>query len=99
MQFVRTLLWVALLVLFVILTVLNWDITVAMRIWPGMVWDTRLPAIVIASFLIGLVPTWMLHRGVKWRLKRRITHLESASRVTPAPGAALPAPSPAEPLA
>lgn len=84
MQFIRTLFWVALLVVFVILTVLNWDIMVGMEIWPGLIWDTRLPAIVIAAFLLGLVPTWLLHRGTRWRLNRRIGHLETAARASSA---------------
>ena len=96
MQIVRTIVWVALLVAFVALTVLNWDITLAMRIWPGMVWDTRLPAIVVVSFLLGLVPMWLVHRGAKWRLQRRISGLEAAARsvaVAPPPA---PANMPAE---
>lgn len=80
MQFVRTILWLVLLIALVILTMLNWETVLAMRIWPGFVWDTRLPAIVVVSFLLGLIPTWLYHRGVKWRLQRRITHLESAAR-------------------
>jgi lipopolysaccharide assembly protein A len=80
MQFVRTLLWLVALIVFVILTVLNWETTLAMRIWPGYVWDTRLPAIIVAAFLLGLVPTWLVHRGTKWRLNRRISHLETAAR-------------------
>lgn len=91
MQIVRTIVWVALLVAFVALTVLNWDITLAMRIWPGMVWDTRLPAIVVVSFLLGLVPMWLVHRGAKWRLQRRISGLEAAARSV----AVAPPPAPA----
>lgn len=98
MQFVRTLFWVALLVVFVILTVLNWNITVAMQIWPGLVWDTRLPAIVIAAFALGLVPIWMLHRGVKWRLARRISHLEAAARHVREARTAPPAATPVDPI-
>ena len=70
--------------LVVILTVLNWDIMVGMEIWPGLIWDTRLPAIVIAAFLLGLVPTWLLHRGTRWRLNRRIGQLETAARASAA---------------
>lgn len=83
MQFVRTLVWLIALVGFVILTVLNWETTLAMRIWPGYVWDTRLPAVIVAAFLLGLLPTWLYHRGVKWRLNRRISHLETAARAQP----------------
>ena len=80
MQFVRTLLWLIALVVFVIVTVLNWQTTLSVWIWPELVWDTRLPVIIIAAFLLGLVPTWLLHRGTRWRLNRRISHLEAAAR-------------------
>lgn len=93
MQFVRTLLWLFALVVFVILTVLNWETTLAMRIWPGFVWDTRLPAIIVAAFLLGLIPTWLFHRGTKWRLNRRISHLETAARSSAATRPLDPAPA------
>jgi len=96
MQIVRTIVWVALLVAFVALTVLNWDITLAMRIWPGMVWDTRLPAIVVVSFLLGLVPMWLVHRGAKWRLQRRISSLEAAARSVAVAPSASPLATPVE---
>lgn len=85
MQFLRSLFWIALLIVVVILTVLNWETTLAMNIWPGYVWDTRLPAVIVVAFLLGLLPTWLIHRGTKWRLERRISHLETAARVTTAP--------------
>lgn len=91
MQIVRTIVWIALLIAAVALTVLNWETTLAMRIWPGLVWDTRLPAIVIVAFLLGMIPMWLIHRGSKWRLQRRIANLEQAARtvaVTPAPAPA-----------
>ncbi len=80
MQIVRTIVWVALLVVFVAFTMLNWDKALAVRIWPEMVWDTRLPAVVVVSFLLGLIPMWLIHRGSKWRLQRRISGLEAAAR-------------------
>lgn len=91
MQIVRTIVWVALLIAFVALTMLNWDTQLAVRIWPGIVWDTRLPAVIVVAFLLGLVPMWLIHRGSKWRLQRRINTLENAARVQ---AAAVPAPSP-----
>lgn len=78
MQIVRTMLWIAVLLALVAFTFGNFDRASEVRIWPGLVWETRVPAIVIVSFLIGLVPTWLYHRGVKWSLNRRIRSLESA---------------------
>lgn len=79
MQFVRTLFWVLILVVMIIFTAFNWK-PVEVQIWTNMVLETKIPALVIVAFLLGLVPTWLLHRGTKWRLNRRIAALESASR-------------------
>lgn len=54
----------------------NWQ-PVELHIWQGLVLDTKLPALVIGAFLLGLLPMWLLHRAVRWRLQRRITALET----------------------
>ncbi|MFB0611148.1 LapA family protein [Aurantiacibacter poecillastricola] len=83
MQIVRTVVWVLLLVGLLLFSVANWtDVTV--RIWDGIVVDTKIPAIVIVSFLIGFVPMWMYHRASKWRLQRKIGSLENAARTAAA---------------
>jgi len=78
MQIVRTIVWVLILVGIIAFTFGNFDRQTDVRIWPGLVWDTRVPAIVIVSFVLGLIPMWLYHRGVKWSLNRRIRSLESA---------------------
>ena len=86
MQIVRTVIWVLLLVGLLLFSIANWDPTVTVRIWQGIVIDTKIPAIVIVSFLIGFVPMWLYHRGSKWRANRKIASLETAARtaaVTP----------------
>jgi putative membrane protein len=101
MQIVRTIIWVALLVVFVAFTMLNWDKALTVRIWPDIVWDTRLPAVVVVSFLLGLIPMWLIHRGSKWRLQRRIASLEAAARnaaIAAPPPTPATTPAPAEPL-
>ena len=100
MQIVRTIVWVALLVLLLAFSFFNWR-PVEVQIWDNLVLETKIPALVLIAFLLGLVPMWLVHRGSKWRLQRRITTLENAARtqaVTPVP---IPAttPAPAEPLA
>lgn len=82
MQIIRTILWLALLIGILAFTFGNWDKDAEVRIWFGLVWDTKIPAIVIVSFLIGLVPMWLYHRGSKWRLQRRVSNLETANRTT-----------------
>jgi len=80
MQIVRTVIWVLLLVALLLFSVTNWDPTVTVRIWDGIVVDTKIPAIVIVSFLIGFVPMWLYHRASRWRLTRKIASLENAAR-------------------
>ncbi|WP_052761774.1 LapA family protein [Aurantiacibacter luteus] len=86
MQIVKTVIWVLLLVALLLFSLANWDPTVTVRIWDGIVVDTKIPAIVIVSFLIGFVPMWLFYRGTRWRLQRKVASLENAARtaaVTP----------------
>lgn len=80
MQIVRTIVWVLLLVALLIFSVANWEPTVEVRIWEGLLVETKIPAIVIVSFLIGFVPMWLVQRGTKWHYRRRIASLENAVR-------------------
>ncbi len=98
MQIVRTILWVLLLVAVLAFSFGNWDRQIDVRIWPGIVWDTRVPALVIVSFLLGLVPMWLYHRGVRWRQGRRISALETATTKMASPRVDAPAPSPSTPM-
>ena len=91
MKIVRTIVWVLLLVALVIFAVNNWN-PVEVKIWEGLVLETKIPALVVVSFLFGLLPMWLLHRAARWNADRRIASLESAARAaamsTPAPSAA-----------
>ncbi|MXP14375.1 DUF1049 domain-containing protein [Altererythrobacter confluentis] len=88
MQIVRTILWVLLFAGLMAFSFFNWK-QVEVQIWTNLVLETKVPALVIVSFLLGMVPTWLMHRGVKWRLERRIKALESATR-TPSVAPATP---------
>ena len=57
-------------------SVANWQ-PVELIVWQGLVLDTKLPAIIIAAFLLGFVPMWLIHRTTRWRLQGRITNLET----------------------
>lgn len=95
MQIVRTIFWVLLLVLLLAFSFFNWK-PVEVQIWDNLVLETKVPALVIVSFLIGLVPMWLIHRGMKWRLHRRITALETSARnnAVAAPTTTVPADEP-----
>ena len=92
MQFVRMLFWVLILAALLIFTAFNWR-PVEVQIWTNLVLETKIPALVIVAFLLGLLPTWLLHRGTRWRLNRRISHLETAARAAATPRPVDPAPS------
>jgi uncharacterized integral membrane protein len=76
MQIVRTIVWVLLLVALLLFSINNWQ-DVEVKIWENLILQTKLPALVIASFLLGLLPMWLLHKGTRWRFNRRINALEN----------------------
>lgn len=84
MQILRTIIWVLLLVALLLFSIANWDPTVTVRIWQDLVVDTKIPAIVVVSFLIGFLPMWLYNRANSWRLHRKIASLENAARTVAA---------------
>lgn len=79
MQIVRTVVWVLILFGLLAFSFFNWE-PVSVTLWGDVVLETKVPMLVIFSFLLGLIPMWLLHRGTKWRLDRRIQSLEIAAR-------------------
>ena len=78
MQFLKTLFWVTLIVGLTVFAINNW-VPVSVKLWGGMLLDTKLPMLVIVSFVIGFFPLWLWHRITHWRMKRRIVSLEVVS--------------------
>jgi lipopolysaccharide assembly protein A len=76
MQFLRTLFWVVIAVVAVLFSYNNW-VPVTITLWSGVLLDTRLPVLLLATFLLGLVPYFILHRATRWSMRRK---LESAER-------------------
>lgn len=112
MGILRTIIWVLLTAVLVIFAMANW-LAVTVTIWPGQVLDTKLPVLILASFLIGSVPMWVALRTTRWSLKRRLDAserqladmralanrpVEPAPVTTPAPATPLGTASPSLPL-
>lgn len=76
MKALRTIVWLMAAALFAAFTVANWQ-PVVVHIWQGLVLETKLPALVLACWLLGFGPMWALHRAHRWRLRRRIASLEA----------------------
>ena len=95
MQFIRTAVAVIAAIVLLIFSVNNWT-PIQVRIWDSLVFDTKLPALVVIAFLAGLLPMWLISKAGRWRLKRRIQTLENAvlaaSQAASAPAATEPAP-------
>ena len=86
MQFLKTLFWVLVAVLVALFAKANWT-SVTIKLWNDIVADVRLPVLLLAAFLIGWLPTWIIMRARTWSLKRRIEALDRqrAAPVTAAP--------------
>ena len=84
MQFLKTLLWVTLIVGLTVFAINNW-FPVSVSLWGGLRLDTKLPALVIAAFVLGFFPLYIFHRTTCWRMRRRITALEGNQRTVPVP--------------
>ncbi|HUQ12777.1 MAG TPA: lipopolysaccharide assembly protein LapA domain-containing protein [Novosphingobium sp.] len=94
MTALRTIFWVLLAVVLVLFAINNWQ-PVEVRVWSTLVLETKLAALAIAAFLLGLVPMWLVHRAAKWRLRRRIAQLESSLGMQALPPPLPPPPPPA----
>jgi hypothetical protein len=78
MTFLKTFLWVILIIGMVIFAINNW-VPVSIKLWGGLLLDTKLPMLVIVSFFVGFLPLWLWHRATHWRMKRRIVSLENVT--------------------
>ena len=87
MQFLKTLFWIALTVVLVLFAKANWN-AVTLKLWGGLEADVKLHVLVLAAFLLGFLPTFIVYRARLWSLRRR---LEPTS-VSVAPPRAVPSP-------
>ena len=94
MQFLKTLFWVALAVILVLFASVNWN-AVTIRLWGGLEADVKLPVLVLGSFLLGFLPTLIIHRARIWTLKRKLeAHERQAASVHSVPSGPGPSPAP-----
>jgi uncharacterized integral membrane protein len=89
MQFLKTLFWVLVAVVAVVFAMRNWTV-VPIALWGGLEVDAKLPVLLLAAFLIGLLPPLVVHRATRWSLRRRLEAAERALAETRA--AAVPPP-------
>ena len=91
MQFLKTLFWIALTVVLVLFAKANWT-NATLKLWGGLEADVKLPILVLAAFLIGFLPTFIVYRARLWSLRRRHEPGARAVHVAPPPSASAPTP-------
>jgi uncharacterized integral membrane protein len=85
MQFLKTLFWIALTVVLVLFAKANWN-AVTLKLWGGLEADVKLPILVLAAFLLGFLPTFIVYRARLWSLRRRLEPTAvSVAPMRPAP--------------
>ncbi|WP_116969332.1 hypothetical protein [Blastomonas sp. UPD001] len=92
MQFLKTLVLIMIAVVFIVFAYNNWQ-AVTVDLWGGLELVTKLPVLLLLTFLAGVLPAWAYHRTAMWRLKRRLATLEANQART----ASAPSPTPAPP--
>ena len=88
MQFLKTVFWVLVAVLVVLFATRNWT-PVTISLWANLQADIKLPVLLLIAFLLGWMPTWLIHRARLWTLNRRLDAFER-QRATPVPAEAPP---------
>lgn len=93
MRFISTVLWAIAAVLVALFAYRNWG-DVTLNLWGDLQADVKIPVLLLAVFLLGFLPTWLLMRARLWGATRR---LEASERTRASIGSA-PAPEPSEPV-
>jgi lipopolysaccharide assembly protein A len=81
MRFLISILWIIVVVAAGIFAYNNW-LPITLRLWNDQVVDTFLPIPMIAAFLLGVLPYFILHRATRWSLNRKLTNVERALAAT-----------------
>ncbi|MEO7865903.1 MAG: hypothetical protein ABIR63_08595 [Sphingomicrobium sp.] len=75
MQFLKTLFWVLIAVVVALFANRNW-VPVTLSLWGDIQADIKIPVLLLAMFLIGAIPTWLIMRTRVWTLERRVEAID-----------------------
>lgn len=71
LRFLKTLFWIVIAALVTLFAARNWrDVTISL--WGNLEADIKIPLLLAAIFLVGLVPAMLTYRAKIWRLNNRI---------------------------
>ena len=75
MQFLKTLFWILVAVVVALFARSNWT-NVTLNLWGDLQADMKVPLLLLAAFLLGLIPTWLIMRAKLWTYRRRLYAFE-----------------------
>lgn len=75
MQFLRTLFWAIVAMFLAILASRNWH-DVTLNLWGDIQADIKLPILIGLVFLLGWLPTYLVHRARLWRARSRLDNFQ-----------------------
>ena len=82
MQFLKTLFWVLLAVIITLFARSNWS-DVTLNLWGDLQVDIKVPVLMVAMFLLGFLPIFLLHRARLRTMRRRIEAQERQQAALP----------------
>ena len=91
MQFLKILFWCLLTFVAALFTYGNW-FPVPIHLWNNLIAETNLPALLLFTFLLGLLPTLIYQHAIRWRLRQRLATAErtiTGLRAVTVPGEAV----------
>ena len=91
MQFLKILFWCLLAFLAALFTIGNWT-NVQIKLWGGLIAEVNLPLLLLAMFLLGLLPMLLYHHTVRWRLRQRLATAQGTVETLRTPAHLQPAP-------
>lgn len=77
MQFLKILFWSLMAFVAAVFTFGNWT-NVTIQLFGGLVAEVNLPLLLLATFLLGFVPTLIYQHWIRFRLRQRLTAAERA---------------------
>ncbi len=75
MQFLKILFWSLLAFVAAVFTFGNWT-NVSIQLFGGLVAEVNLPLLLLATFLLGFLPTLVYQHWIRYRLRQRLTAAE-----------------------
>lgn len=72
MRFLNSLFWILVAVAVTLFAANNWrDVTI--DLWGNLQADVKIPILLVMTFLLGFLPTWLTFRTKLWRLENRVS--------------------------